>query len=184
MKENDTMLICKIYIFGIIEAYIFGEYELAADMIRKKHEVEKKLSRKTTFYGLTDFYDGLVFLAMTRKTNDMKWMSEASKAMSKLESHVQYGKANCEHKLLLLQAESKSLLGENQDAFRKYELSIAVAEKNGFIHEQAIANERLGDFLQKNGGTGASQYYGISNSLYLQWGAQGKADHLCKNIPF
>eukprot|EP00957_Ditylum_brightwellii_P089626 6825927-Ditylum_brightwellii.AAC.1 len=73
----------------------------------------------------------------------MKWMSEASKAMSKLESHVQYGKANCEHKLLLLQAESKSLLGENQDAFRKYELSIAVAEKNGFIHEQAIANERL-----------------------------------------
>eukprot|EP00957_Ditylum_brightwellii_P033993 2574466-Ditylum_brightwellii.AAC.1 len=142
------------------------------------------MSRRLIYFGVVDFFDGLVFLAMARKTNDIKWTLEAGKALSKLESFAQIGKANCEHKLLLLQAEMKSFLGENDDAFGKYESAIAVAGENGFIHEQAIANERAGDFFVRNGDSRASQYYGKSNTLYLQWGAQCKADHLCKNLPF
>eukprot|EP00957_Ditylum_brightwellii_P029205 2207605-Ditylum_brightwellii.AAC.1 len=183
-KGNDTFAICHVYIFGYIEAYIFGEYELAANMIEKRQEVEKAMSRRSLYFGMIDFYDGLVFLAMARKTNDDKWTLRAEKALSKLESFVQIGKANCEHKLFLLQAETKSLLGENEDAIGKYESAIAVAGKNRFIHEQAIASERAGDFFLRNGDSRASQYYGNSNTLYLQWGAQCKADHLCKNLPF
>jgi len=183
-KEHSTFLFCHTYIFASIEAYIFCDYELAANMIEKRKEVEKTMSRKSLYYGVIEFYDGLVFLAMARETNDVKWSLKLSEALSKLESFVQTGKVNCEHKLLLLQAEAKSLLGKNEDALSKYELAIAIAGKNGFVHEQAIANERVGDFFLRNGDSRASQYYGISNILYRQWGAQCKADHLCKSVPF
>eukprot|EP00957_Ditylum_brightwellii_P007958 602953-Ditylum_brightwellii.AAC.1 len=111
-------------------------------MIERRLEVEKTVSTRSHYFGMIDFYDGLVFLAMARKTNNDKWTLRAEKAMSKLERFVQIGKANCEHKLFLLQAETNSLLGENEDAIGKYESAIAVAGKNSFIHEQAIACER------------------------------------------
>mmetsp|Transcript_27179 Transcript_27179/g.39394 ORF Transcript_27179/g.39394 Transcript_27179/m.39394 type:complete len:273 (+) Transcript_27179:3-821(+) len=185
MKENDTMLICKIYIFGIIEAYIFGEYELAADMIRKKEEVEGQMSRPCLYYGLTDFYDGLVFLALAHKSSEFEWTSEIRDIMAKMEKFASIGKSNNEHKLRLLEAEMKSRIGEEGNAIEQYKLAIAASEKNGFIHEQAIANERAADFFLRNGNKSkASRYYGEANNLYLRWGAQGKADELCKSIPF
>eukprot|EP00957_Ditylum_brightwellii_P102269 7795988-Ditylum_brightwellii.AAC.1 len=81
IKENDYTFICHIYIFGVIDAYIGGRYELAADMVIKRKEVEKKLSCRLLYYGLTDFFDGLTFLAMAHKTNDAKWGSFVSKAI-------------------------------------------------------------------------------------------------------
>eukprot|EP00957_Ditylum_brightwellii_P143934 10967751-Ditylum_brightwellii.AAC.1 len=63
-------------------------------MVEKRQEVEKTMSRRSLYFGMIDFYDGLVFLAMARKTNDDKWTLGAAKALSKLESFVQTGKAN------------------------------------------------------------------------------------------
>eukprot|EP00957_Ditylum_brightwellii_P015518 1169045-Ditylum_brightwellii.AAC.1 len=102
-----------------------------------------------------------------------------------METFMQIGRSNIEHKLLLLEAEVKSKIGQKDIASQKYKLAIAAAEKNGFIHEQAIATERAADFfLRNNDKSNASLYYGRANSLYLKWGAKGKADDLCKNIPF
>jgi len=147
--------------------------------------LKKKMFRKSIFYGMTEFYDGLVFFAMSRKTRDAKWIFGASKALSKMEEYNQIASANCDHKLLLLQAEARSLSSENEEAAKCYELAIATAEKNDFPNEQAIANERAGDFFLRTGDTKkASHHYGIAHALYLEWGAQEKADHLCKHIPF
>mmetsp|Transcript_1792 Transcript_1792/g.2779 ORF Transcript_1792/g.2779 Transcript_1792/m.2779 type:complete len:122 (+) Transcript_1792:599-964(+) len=121
---------------------------------------------------------------MGHEKKDFKYGFLVNKALENLKRFVQLGAANCEHKLLLLQAEAKSLLGNTKDASRDYDLAIAAAEKHGFIHEHAIANERAGDFFLRNGDPRASQYYGKAHALYLQWGAQGKADNLSKNIPF
>eukprot|EP00957_Ditylum_brightwellii_P018908 1421650-Ditylum_brightwellii.AAC.1 len=122
----------------------------------KRQEAEKALTRKSLYFGMVDFYDGLVYLAMARKSNDIKWKLEAGRALSKLELFVKTGKDNCEHKLLLLQAETNSLMEENDDAFSYYESAIIVAGKNGYIHEQAIANERAGDFSLQKGDPRAS----------------------------
>eukprot|EP00957_Ditylum_brightwellii_P122320 9327982-Ditylum_brightwellii.AAC.1 len=184
IKANNDMYTCHVCEFGGIEAYIFGKYELAADLALKRQEVENKMSRSTRHYGVTDFYDGLTFLAMAHKTNSSNWGFLASKAMVKIERYVQNGNINCEHRLLLFQAETKSLLGHVKDASSDYDLAIAAAEKHGFINEHAIANERAGDFCLRNGDPRASQYYGKASALYIEWGAQGKADDLCKNIPF
>jgi len=184
IKENDYTFIIHIYEFVVIEACIFGRYELAVDMIIKRQEVEKKLSYRIFYHGLTDFFDGLTFLAMAHKTNDVKWGSFASKAIENMKSFVRSGSVNCEHKLLLLEAEAKSLLWDAEKASSSYISAIVAAEKHCFIHDHAIANERAGDFFLRNGDPRASKYYGKAHALYLQWGAQRKADDLSRNIPF
>eukprot|EP00957_Ditylum_brightwellii_P005300 404126-Ditylum_brightwellii.AAC.1 len=65
-----------------------------------------------------------------------------------------------------------------EEASHDYDLAIALAEEHGFIHKHAIANERAGDFYLRNNNPRASQHYGKVHALYLQWGAQGKADNL------
>jgi len=184
LKNKETLLLTHFYLFAGIEAYIFGEYKLAADMVEKRQAAEKHMSYRFKLNGATAFYDGLIFLAVARISRDFKWSFGASNAISRLEKHVQVGKFNCEHKLLLLQAESESMIDYNDDILKKYELAISTAAKNEYINEQAIASERAADFLLRNGDSRASHYYGKAHSLYLHWGAQGKTDHLCKNIPF
>uniref|UniRef100_A0A7S1YNH3 KIF-binding protein n=1 Tax=Ditylum brightwellii TaxID=49249 RepID=A0A7S1YNH3_9STRA len=184
-EANSLVVECELYIFGSIVAYIYNSYDLAAALIQKRYELEKKMSRTILLWGATAFYDGLIFLAMAQKSSEFEWTSEVSDVMSKIDRFVQIGKSNNEHKLLLLEAETKSRLGETDKASKKYELAIAAAEINGFVHEQAIANERAADFfLRNNDRIKASQHYGRANHLYIQWGAQGKANNLCKNIPF
>eukprot|EP00957_Ditylum_brightwellii_P131000 9992756-Ditylum_brightwellii.AAC.1 len=67
-----------------------------------------------------------------------------------MEKFASIGKSNNEHKLRLLEAEMKSRIGEEGNAIEQYKLAIAASEKNGFIHEQAIANERAADFPLRN----------------------------------
>uniref|UniRef100_A0A7S1YMJ8 MalT-like TPR region domain-containing protein n=1 Tax=Ditylum brightwellii TaxID=49249 RepID=A0A7S1YMJ8_9STRA len=185
VETNSLVVECDMYIFGAFVAYIYNNYDLAAYLVQKRRELEKKMSRKSFLFGLIAFYDGLIFLAMAQKSSEFEWTSEVSDVMSKIDRFVQIGKSNNEHKLLLLEAETKSRLGETDKASKKYELAIAAAEINGFVHEQAIANERAADFfLRNNDRIKASQHYGRANHLYIQWGAQGKANNLCKNIPF
>jgi len=185
VEDNNPVVVCDIYVFSGIIAYIYSRYELAAALVQKRHELEKNMSRTQLKCGVTAFYDGLIFLAMAHNSSEFEWSSKISNVMSNVEKFEQIGKSNNEHKLLLLEAEIKSRIGEKDDALKKYQLAIAAAEKNGFTHEQAIANERAADFfLRNNDKDKASQYYGEAYSLYLKWGAQGKADDLCKNIPF
>jgi len=185
LETNNLIAVTDVCIYGVIVAYIYNNYELAAALMQKRRELEKKMTRITTLYGVIDFYDGLVFLALAHKSSEFEWTSEIRDIMANMEKFASIGKSNNEHKLRLLEAEMKSRIGEEGNAIEQYKLAIAASEKNGFIHEQAIANERAADFFLRNGNKSkASRYYGEANNLYLRWGAQGKADELCKSIPF
>jgi len=184
LREKRMLAANDTFIFGGIVSYMFNKYETAAEMVENRKEMEKSMSRTSILYGSTDFYDGLIFLAMARASDDPKWRIGASKAISKLTEFVNNGNPNCENKLLLLQAEFESIWGETKDALLKYELSIIAADEHEFIHEHAIANERLADSLLKNGDSRASNLYGKAHKLYLQWGATCKCSHLCASIPF
>eukprot|EP00957_Ditylum_brightwellii_P207661 15353954-Ditylum_brightwellii.AAC.1 len=97
---------------------------------------------------------------------------------------VDYAPLNNQHRLLLIEAEVASLEGEHDIAIEKYDSAIAAAEVIGFLHEQAIGNERAGDFFLAHGSIKrATRYYGHAIDLYRRWGAQAKVDHLCKQVP-
>ena len=90
----------------------------------------------------------------------------------RLEQWVRKGNVNCHHMLLLLRAE----LHPTQQAFDE---AIAVAGKLGFLHNQALGNERAGLFFLAQGDKGwASSYLANARTLYEEWGAHGKVRHL------
>eukprot|EP00957_Ditylum_brightwellii_P202452 15330230-Ditylum_brightwellii.AAC.1 len=181
-SENNRFMASQIFIFGVVEAYIFGDYELAAALVQKRREIEQKIAKKSCFYGMTEFFDGLTFLAMAHQSNDEKWILSANNSISNVERYAKICPSNCEHKLLLLQAEMNSAMGEVEEASSKYELAVSAAERNEFIHEQAIANERAAEFFLRHDDPRACYHYSKAQSLFLKWGAQGKVDHLLMSI--
>jgi len=183
LTKTNFMLDASIYFYFCIVEYIFGNYDSAADKTEERWIMEKECSRTSKYYGSTAFYDCLICVAMARKSKKEKWVTLAESARSKVKQFAKFGKSNCDHKCLLLQAEILDVEGNVEDASSCYDAAIDAAEKSGFVNEQAIASERAGDFYLRLGDTRSSHYYDKARDLYHQWGALAKADHLYKSTP-
>ncbi|AVT75060.1 hypothetical protein RPPS3_09970 [Rhodopseudomonas palustris] len=89
-----------------------------------------------------------------------------------------------ESKHLMLEAEAARLGGDAVAAQRLYERAARVAERTGFIHEQALAHELAGTYYTEAGLFVPAQGYLIAaGACYRQWGAIGKATHLAVRFP-
>jgi len=119
-------------------------------------------------------------------------MKEANKSMKQLRKYANVSTHNCMNKILLLEAELAGIEGKMklEDIMKKYDQSILYASEEGFLHEQALANERASLFLHRRHRdqghvnlTGNNdeekdqsekQYFDNAVALYQQWGANGK----------
>jgi predicted ATPase len=90
--------------------------------------------------------------------------------------------ANFLHKLLLLEAEMKSLKPHKADKSNLKALYVKAIEgalRENFTHEAAMASELLGDYLNRSDDRPqANVYWNKARSLYLEWGAKEKACRL------
>jgi len=185
VKENHNMqALHRLYLYQMRVAYIFGDLELAAKMAKESHAAE------TIFHGKFEaceyiFYSGLISCVKARKINESKWETYAKECIKKMEKWAEDAPCNCEHKLHLLEAELYFFKGTTNKAIDKYESAILLSGRNGFIQDQAISYERASIFyLENRNDSRASNYYGKAHNAYLDWGAKGKAIHLCENSPF
>jgi PAS domain S-box-containing protein len=83
-------------------------------------------------------------------------------------------------------AEIARIQGRALDAEELYERAIRSAHANGFIHNEALANEVAARFYAARGFAKiAHMYLGDARDCYLQWGADGKVqqlDHLYPHL--
>jgi PAS domain S-box-containing protein len=91
--------------------------------------------------------------------------------------------ANCpenfENRAALVGAEIARIDGRDVDAMRLYEQAIRSAHKNGFVHNEALANELAARFYKARGFDKiADTYLRDARDCYLQWGADGKVRQL------
>jgi len=122
---------------------------------------------------------GLIALAMARKTRNKKWFKLAKGATKQVKRWVEGKTGNILHLLLLMNAEYDSLSKSNEDVKRSFDLAISAAGRSGFVHDQALANERAGIFfLETNDEFWASFYLSRARDLYRDWGAQAKVDSM------
>lgn len=88
---------------------------------------------------------------------------------------------NFEHLRLLMEAELVANSGKFSDALALYEQAIQLANKNGFIRDEAMANEMAAKFLIRKGLTKASEgYLMASHYLYYRWCAYRKTQEMEK----
>jgi PAS domain S-box-containing protein len=96
---------------------------------------------------------------------------------------LQLWAANCpdnfENRAALVGAEIARIEGRELDAERLYELAIRSARANGFIHNEALANELASGFYAARGFEKIARVY-LQDARYgyLRWGADGKVRQL------
>jgi PAS domain S-box-containing protein len=101
---------------------------------------------------------------------------------------LQLWAANCpdnfENRAALVGAEIARLEGRELDAERLYEQAIRSARANGFIHNEALANELASRFYAARGFEKIARVY-LQDSRYgyLRWGADGKVRQLDRLSP-
>ena len=94
------------------------------------------------------------------------------------------GVANIEDSAALVGAEVARIEGHDTDAMRLYEVAIAAAKANGFIQNEALANELAARFYAARGfGKIADVYLHEARYTYLRWGANGKVHQLDQQFP-
>jgi predicted ATPase/signal transduction histidine kinase len=92
---------------------------------------------------------------------------------------------NFENRAALVGAEIARIEGRELDAERLYEQAIRSAHANGFVHNEALANELAARFYMARGFDKiANTYLRDARYCYLRWGADGKVRQLDKLYPY
>ena len=84
----------------------------------------------------------------------------------------------------LVSAEIARIEGRDADAMRLYEEAIRSARENGFVQNEALANEVAARFYAARGFEKiANAYLRDARNCYLRWGAHGKVRQLDERYP-
>ncbi len=123
------------------------------------------------------FLKGLTAAVLSH--NDGAQKRHARRILEMLKSDKRVTFQNNENKIYLLEAELAVTNGDRERALQKYEHSIGAARREGFRHEEALANERAGLVLLGWGEElKAREYFNKACSLYSQWGAFAKVNQV------
>jgi PAS domain S-box-containing protein len=91
---------------------------------------------------------------------------------------------NFANRTALVGAEIARIEGRALDAEALYEHAIRSAQANGFVHNEALANELAARFYSTRGSEKAARgYLQDAHDAYLRWGANGKARQLEQCYP-
>jgi PAS domain S-box-containing protein len=133
------------------------------------------------------FYSALARAALW----DIAAPNERQRHLEALDTHhrqLEIWAENCpenfENRAALVSAEIARIEGRALDAMELYERAIRSARANGFVHNEALANELAARFYAARGFETISHTY-LQNAryCYLRWGADGKVRHLDRLHP-
>ncbi|GJD15258.1 serine/threonine kinase with two-component sensor domain [Rivularia sp. IAM M-261] len=170
----------------IFLSYLFADYQYAYTI---SQEAIPYLEAGTGLHslGAFHFYESLVYLAIyptldVQAKKEIKRKFAASKLL--ISKWAKHSPTIYQHKRLLILAEEKRVYGKYQDAATLYEQAIAGANKNGYIHEEGLANELAAKFyLEWDKVKAAQAYMQAAYFCYAKWGAKAKIDDLEQRYP-
>jgi protein kinase len=177
VSAKDWNGIYYVHLNKLILNYLFGDHQQAVeDSLR----LEPYLSHAGSFpYGpVYHLFDALTRLAAYRekptgKPDELELRVQASQ--EKLKTWARYAPMNCLHKVDLVEAERQRTLGAPWKAGEAYDRAIGEAKDNGYLRDEALANELAGRFYLERGKTRIARIYlQEAYSLYARWGASAK----------
>jgi PAS domain S-box-containing protein len=166
--------------------FIAGDYESA---IEAASRAEKRPGAWQTTVDTADHY---FYAALSRAAiYDSALPDERQQHMDALGAYhrqLEVWAVNCpenfENRAMLVSAEIARIESRILDAEHLYEQAIRSARANGFVHNEAVANEMAGRFYGARGFEQIAQLY-LRNArqCYLSWGAEGKVRQLDEFYP-
>ena len=161
--------------------YLAHDYVAAADASSQAQRLSRISDSHLEAVELC-FYGALTHAARCPSTDsgERRRHLDALAAQSKqLEDWAKRCPENFEDRAALVCAEIARIEGRELDAMSLYELAIRSARANGFVHNEALANELAAGFYAATGFERIARAYLQDARLnYQRWGADGKVRQL------
>ncbi|MBD2303755.1 ATP-binding protein, partial [Nostoc sp. FACHB-190] len=173
-----------LYIFSLYKlmlCFSFAEIESAENYaleVKRYFMAGAGLVSEPVFY----FYDSL--LALAQIDEKLITLERVAENQTKLQHWAHHAPMNHQHKVDLIEAEKHRIFGKFYEAGDFYDRAIAGAKTNGYIQEEALANELAAKFYLNWGKEKiAAGYMQEAYYCYARWGAKAKVTDLEKHYP-
>ncbi len=188
IMTSDRASLFFYHYYKLMLLYYEADYFAALDEL---NELEKHLDYVQGFYETIYFYqfDSLVRLAVfhhpdVSRSEQKLIIKKVRKNQKMMERWCLLSSENNQHKYDLVEAELNRALGNELKAIHLYGQSVDNAKKNGYINEEAVANEIAGRFYLQTGKTRMAEVHMQSaHAQYKEWGAQALVAKLEKEYP-
>ncbi len=184
---GDTYSIGTLYVHKLILTYHFGQPQETLAIAQLAQQAIGGVAG-TVKFGIFYFYHGLTLLATIshaqEENSTLPVLEEVAKDLDKLTHWSTYAPQNFAHKCDLIRAEKSRILDHKADAIDLYDKAISGAQENGYLQEEALANELAAKFYLNWGKEKvALVYLQQAYYCYTQWGATAKIKDLEKRYP-
>ncbi len=185
-STNDRTIIFNFYFIKMIISYLFGQYNEALKSLKT---VEKSLDGVMGTYCIPVyyFYSFLIRLKLLPRLSGRDRIIQKRKMLACIREVKHFHKdaqENNANKYFLLLAEQARAAGNYTRAVEYYKKSIKAAGENGFLPEEALANELAANFFRAASQTGmAGNYAKNASHCYAKWGCKRKVKQLREQYP-
>jgi diguanylate cyclase (GGDEF)-like protein len=181
LKVNDASTLFLLYCAKLMLSCFFNEKCQALNNA-KQARLYLKGGIGMHAFVLFHFYESLALLADTESLGIIDKQVILFKVRAnqrKLKKWAAYAPDNYRHHWLLVEAERLRAFGQSDHALRYYDLAIDQAQRNGFIHEEALINELAARcYIQREQNRLAVYYLKQALQLYERWGSHAKVARL------
>ncbi len=181
LADKSVLAIFYIYFNKLMLAYLFNDYQQAIKSAVAAEEYTV-YARAMMVWGEYNFYYALALLAEyshATKDEQERYMTTVVENQQRLKQWADHAPANYQHKYELVEAEINRVSGEAFKAMEYYDRAISNAREQGYIQEEALANERAAEFYLSLGRNRiARDYMTEAYNGYVGWGAIAKVQDL------
>jgi len=177
---------CHYWIRKLQARFLAGDHASAVDASLRAQRL--LWSVPSNFEAVDYHYYGALSVAASWDSASSTAKQQAFDSLAAHQRQLEVWAENCpenfENRAALVSAEIARIEGRVLDAEQLYEKAIRSAHLNGFIHNEALANELAARFYAARGfGKIADAYLRDARYGYLHWGADGKVKQLDRLYP-
>jgi len=186
IESNNGLLLFYIHFAKTILGYLFKDYNQAVTSARLAEKKEKVVASGVVFPFHKFYYSlGLIGLYSTAsKSEQREYLKQVSSNQKKMQKWADLAPCNFKHKYELVEAEKARVLGQELRAIEYYDRAIKGAKEQGYIQEEALANELAAEFYFSRSHEKIAQFYLIEAYYgYIRWGAKAKIKELELRYP-
>ena len=185
LENNDITGLHTFYCHKLILSYLFEDFSQA--MINAV-QGRKYLAGGDGFAITPLFYCYESLTALRRCSESSSELANILKQVAENQVKLKYWADNAPmnylHKFNLVEAECCRATNKSYEAMELYDRAIAGAKENGYVQEEALANELAAKFYLGWGKEKvAAGYMQEAYYCYARWGAKAKVDHLEQRYP-
>jgi PAS domain S-box-containing protein len=182
IAANQQSLLFHLYLNKLILGYLFQDQAQAVAAAAITDRLLSEGAIGLLVVPIFYFYNSLTNIAIfpaTSETEQQQILQKIAVNQAKMKRWADHAPMNYLHKFYLVEAEQFRILGQDPEAADAYDRAIELAKAEGYLNEEALANELAGRFYLGKGKPKIAQAYLLEARYgYLRWGAMAKVADL------